>query len=190
MNMQDQLRQGTVDPSSGNKLWWSYYDRIIFAAATLNHVFFSAPLGTGGKGLSDTNWKIANVLPDNEKFTIYALEFFFIPDAAKTQAQYQNLVDVLGQSYIDFYINGKSSQLLLPLIQAFGLSFPLIVTPVAAGDTQTARSSVKGAFELPVPIVLAANTSLNVRYTLTTAGNASLDGDKLYLACVGTLEYL
>lgn len=189
MDVKKEIDSGTFDPNAANKVWWSYYDSIIMAAATLLHRFFTIPVGQAGKGYNRTNWPLAGVMPSNEKFKVHAIEFFYYVDAAKTQATKQNWIDTMMQSFFEIVINSKTSQLLIPMIQAMGSPVDMVVGGAAAGDANTGMSMYKGCFELPIQIVLAANTPVFAQLSLTVAGNASLDGDMLYCCMVGERLY-
>lgn len=187
--LMQQINQGTFNPDSGRVRWTPYFDSISFLSTTLSYSFFATPLGQGGKTLSQTNFRQANVFPANEKMEVVALEAFFIPDAAKTQAQLQHVIDAFKNSVLTFDIGGVN-QLTLPMTQFMKASFPVVVTGAAAGDQISHRTSYNAVWELPVEIILAAKTDFAVALTFTTAPNASLDGDVLLLSMVGPIMSL
>jgi len=183
----EKLRQGTYDPASGQIRWWTYYDRAIMAAATLEHTYFAVPKGQGGKTLADTNMPNAALMPQGHNFEIHAIEAFYVADGAKTQAEYQNVIDMMRDTYLQFEIEALANQLQLPIQVLFGNPMPQVVTGAAAGDQVTSRAQYKGMWELPVPIVLAAETSWRITMTHTVAVNASLADDELMISLVGAL---
>lgn len=189
-DMKTEVEKGTFDPNRADKLWWSYYDSVILAAATLIHRLFTIPVGQAGKGYNMSNWPLAAVMPSNEKFRVHALECYYYTDAAKTQAQKQNWIDAMMQSFFELVINSKTSQLQLPMIQLLGSAVDMVVTGAAAGDFNTGRAVYKGCFELPIKIVLAANTPVYGVLNFTVAHNASLDGDRVYMCMVGERFYV
>lgn len=185
------LEQGTYNPApgAGQKLWWSYYDSFIMAAATTENRMFTIPLGQGGKNLSDTNLLAAGQIPQGQRLVIKAIEMYYISNATKSQAAWQNLIAMFRDTTGVFNISGKSQQLELNITQLMGNPIQGIITNVTA-DMMTSRSSYTGVWELPVPIVLAAQTVFDFTVTHHTAANATLDGDIFFISLVGSLVTL
>ena len=181
------LEQGTYNENEGEILWWSYYDRVTLAAATLSHSFFTTPLGQGGKTLAMTNFPSANQMPQAQNFEVRALEMYYVPDAAKAHADIQLVLDAFATAYLEFNITNKSAQLQIPLTQLMGSAMPMIALGAGAGDQWTARSQYSGVWETPIEIVLSAKTNFNVDIVFTAAHNASLDGDFIYISLLGGL---
>lgn len=190
MSALQQLQQGTYNPKSGQLLWWSYYDRAILANATLQHTFFIIPVGQGGKTRADTNFPTAGSIPQGFNFEVHGIEVYYTPDEIRTQAEYDLILEMMRDTYLQLIVEGKSPQLELTLTQLFGSPFPVNVTGAAAGDYIGMRSMAKGCFELPVIIPLAAETNFRVEMTHTVAVNAGLDGDEILLSLVGNLVTL
>lgn len=180
------LESGTFQPGTLDMVWWEYYDRIILANATTRHQFFAVPLGQGGKTESDTNWQIANQMPESEKFVAMYLCFYYISEVAPiSQAVYQNIVDLMKNGWFQLRVYNKAPWVQFPLAIAFGNHMPLAVTGGAAGDQISSRSIINGVYELPVEIPLAAKTTVNVEINFTTASAAGLDGDEIYFSMSG-----
>jgi len=185
------LRQGTYNPREGQALWWSMYDRAVFDSAGANplqYTFYTERLGENGKTLSDTNVRANGQIPTGMKFEANALEIFYVPNAAKTAAEIQNMTDAIRTGHFIFNITSKSNQLELPLTQLFGNPFPVILNQVS--NEIYSRASYTGTWELPIPIVLAADVSFDATINFSVAPNASLDTDVFYLSMVGPLVTL
>ncbi len=185
------LRKGTYNPNEGQALWWSMYDRLIFDSAGLNpteYTYFTERLGENGKTRADTNVKANGQIPTGMKFEATMLEWFYVPNAAKTAAEIQNMTDAFRTGWFIFNITSKSNQLELPMTQAWGNPFPIVLNQVS--NELYGRSGYTGRWELPIPIVLAADTSFDATINFSVAPNASLDTDLIYLCMVGPLVTL
>lgn len=185
------LRQGTYNPNEGQALWWSMYDRIVFDSTGANptsYSLFTERLGENGKTLADTNVRANGQIPTGQKFEANALEVFYVPNAAKTAEEVQQILDALATGWFVFNISGKSNQLELTLTQLMGAAFPLTLNEVS--NSPYGRSTFTGTWELPVPWVLAADTSFSANINFSTAPNASLNDDILKVSMVGPLVTL
>ena len=189
MTIKTNINKGTFNPQTGQGLWWSYYDRAILLSTTLIHRLFTEKLG-GVKTLADTNFPAAGEMPSSQKQTIMAIEIWMYFAAAFTQALYQNFIDMCRNTTLTFTITNKSPQLQIPLTQAFGLNVPNVITGGVVGDQGTIQNTVNNVFELPIPIVLQAQTPFSVDIEHHTAPSANIDAMKIYVANVGPLETL
>ena len=182
------LSSGTFDPAEGLDIkWWEYYDRILLLNATAanGYRFFAVPEGQGGKDKADTNWQVANQMPESERMSVMYLCFYYIPLEIRTQAEYFKIINLFKTAYFFFNINNKSNVIEFPLAFAWNAHFPLEVTGAAAGDQLMSRSIFNGCYELPIHIPLAAKTTVNVQIVFSAATDADLDNDKIYLSLVG-----
>lgn len=191
LNAEQQLRIGTYG-EDGQALWWSYYDSFLFdstGANTLQQLFFTEGIGgASGKTLADTNFRGQGTIPSGQKLEADALELYYVPSSTKTLAQWQNIIDMISTGYLIVDISTKSNQLELPLAQMFGSSMPVATSDINANPL--ARAPFNTVWELPIPIVLASQTTFNITMAWSTAPNASLDGDKVFLSFVGGLVTL
>lgn len=182
------LESGTYEPGALEYLWWEYYDRIILLNATApnNYRFFSIPEGQGGKDRSDTNWQNANQLSNSERMAVMYLCFYYIPYEARTQAEYQKILDLFKTAYFTFKIQDKGTIIEFPLCVAFGTHSPLLVLSAPnAGDQLMSRQVWNGCYELGIEIPLNSSVTINVSITFAAATDADLDNDKIFLSLVG-----
>jgi len=187
LSAEQKLRLGTYG-DTGQALWWSYYDSFLFDAAGANpleQLFFTQPIGTAGKTLQDTNMRSGGSIPTGQHLRAEALEIYYAPSGTKTLAQYQDVIDMMATAVLILDISSKSNQIELPLIQMFGATAPLATSDASANPIS--RSDFQGVWQLPIPVVLAAQTTFSMRINWTAIPNASLDGDKLFLSFVGGL---
>ena len=186
----DFLQRGTFQPGTLEYKWWEYYDRIILDGTTpvTRYPFFSVPLGQGGKTEADTNWQIANQMPESERMAVFYLCFYYIPLEIRTQGELQEITNLLKTGWFQFKVYNKAPMVQFPLAVAFGNSMPVLTSGAAAGDQLMSRSLFNGTYELGADawIPLAAKTTVQVEINLDTPiGDANLDGDKIIFSMVG-----
>lgn len=184
----DFLQSGTFQPGTLDYKWWEYYDRIVLLNATApnNYKFFSVPEGQGGKDKSDTNWQVANQMPESERMAVFYFCFYYIPYEARTQAEYQKILDLFKTAYFQFQVYNKSPMLEFPLAIAFKSHFPVLVLSAPnAGDQLVSRSILDGCYPLEIEIPLAAKTTINAQIVFSAATDADLDNDKIIFSMVG-----
>lgn len=181
------LETGTFQPGTLEYKWWEYYDRIILANATApdNYKFFATPEGQGGKSKADTNWQIANQMPESERMAVFFLCFYYIPFEIRTQAEYQKIINLMKTAVFTFSVYNKPALIEFPLAMAFGTHAPLNVSGAAAGDQLMSRQVWNGCYELGIEIPLAAKTTVSAGINFGAATDADLDGDKIILSLVG-----
>jgi len=183
------LETGTFEPGTLEYKWWEYYDRIVLANATApnGYKFFAVPEGQAGKDRSDTNWQIANQMPESERMAVFYLCFYYIPLETRTQAEYQLIIDLMKTAYFQFSIYNKPPMIEFPLAVAFGTHAPLMVAPAVAnaGDQLMSRQVWNGTYELGIELLLAAKTTVSVQIVFSAATDALLDGDKILFSMVG-----
>lgn len=187
MTAEQKLRQGTYG-DNGQALWWSYYDSFVFDNAGANpsqQLFFTEPIGTGGKTLQDTNMRAGGAIPTGQNLQAEAIELYYVPSTTKTLAQYQEIIDMIGTGVLILDISSKSNQIELPLVQIFGATIPVATSDVNANPIS--RSDFQGVWQLPIEVVLAAQTTFSMQIDWSVDPVASLDGDKLFLCFVGGL---
>jgi hypothetical protein len=179
------LETGTFQPGTLDYKWWEYYDRAILAAATVRHQFFAVPEGQGGKTKVDTNWQVANQVPESERMAVMYFCFYYIPFEIRTQGEWTQIVDILKECYFQFTVYNKSPMIEFPLAIAFGNTMPVQVTGAIVGDQNLSRSRFNGIYELGIEIPLAAKTTIKAEIVFDTAHSADLDGDKIIFSMVG-----
>jgi len=181
------LESGTFQPGTMEYKWWEYYDRIILLNATApnNYKFFAVPEGQGGKDRSQTNWQIANQMPESERMAVMYLCFYYIPYEGRTQAEYQKIVDLMKTAYFQLSVYNKPPMIEFPLAVAFSTHAPLLVGGAAAGDALMSRSIWNGCYELGIEIPLAAKTTVSAQIVFGAATDSDLDNDKIFFSMVG-----
>lgn len=181
------LETGTFQPGTLEYKWWEYYDRIVLANATApnGYKFFAVPEGQAGKDRADTNWQIANQMPESERMAVMYLCFRYIPTEIRTQGEYQKILNLMKTAYFQFNVYNKPAMIEFPLSTAFGISMPLNVSGAAAGDQILARDVLSGCYELGIEIPLAAKTTVSAQIVFGAATDSDLDGDKIQFSMVG-----
>lgn len=183
------LETGTFQPGTLEYKWWEYYDRIVLLNATApnNYKFFSIPEGQGGKDRADTNWQVANQMPESERMAVMYFCFYYIPFEKRTQAEYQKILDLFKSAYFSFSVYNKPPMIEFPLAVAFGTHAPLLVAPAVAnaGDQLMSRAAWNGCYELGIEIPLAAKTTISAQIVFDAATDGDLDNDKIIFSMVG-----
>lgn len=181
------LQSGTYQPGTMEYKWWEYYDRIVLNNATPanNYRFFSVPEGQGGKSRADTNWQVANQTGNEERMAVMYFCFYYIPLEARSQAEYQKIIDLMKTAYFQFSVASKSVMIEFPLAVAFSTHAPLLVSGAAAGDQLMSRSMFNGCYELGIEIPLQSKTTITCEIIFSTVTDTDLDGDKIILSLVG-----
>lgn len=181
------LQAGTYG-ASGEKLDWSYYDRVVLLSTTTVNRLFTVQLGASSKTLADTNLTQSGQIPQGQRFTIRALKVSYVTNAARATANVQQYYDVLKNTSVQFIIPNKGPMGQWGLWELLGASSLFALTPTAAGDNiPVIQPRFHGVFPLNTPIVLAALTPFYVEVTHHTATNAALDNDRIYVSLNGTL---
>jgi hypothetical protein len=173
----------------GEKIHWSYYDRLILAAAGTVFPFFQLPIGPG-RTLADTNMTTAGVIPVNQNFKIRALTVNYAQHADIATATIALIYAFIRDVTISMSINGKAPTFQFPLTSLMGIPLLAHTTP-AATITDILQSSGKfsGVFPLNVPITLAAQTNFVVNLEYPAAlGAIAIVGDFLKISLDGILE--
>jgi len=182
------LQDGTYG-LGGEGLDWTYYDTMAVdqSTPTLSYRFFTIPLGQGGKNLADTNMKTASMIPQGQKFAIYAIGGIYRAAAEyDAAADYQAWLTMLERTTIDFQISGKATLLQMTLSQLFGVHHGLEVataTIVGFPTIQKAASIVP----LNTPILLASLVNFEIELVHHAALDAAQDGDKIKILLIGKL---
>lgn len=183
----DVLQQGTYG-ASGEKLDWSYYDRVVLASTTTVNRLFTVQLGASGKTLADTNLTQSGQIPQGQKFTIGAIKVSYVTNGARATANVQMIYDVLKNTSVQFIIPNKGPMGQWVLWELMGAASLIALTPTAAGDNiPLIQPRYHGIFPLNTKLTLAALTPFYVEVTHHTATNAALDNDRIYISLAGTL---
>jgi hypothetical protein len=189
MNRLDNLTYSNL----GEKLDWSYYDKLVLAAAGTEFTMFQVPVGQGGKTLADTNMKTAGQVPTNQGFIIRAVRAEFLSHAVKATADLELLYNWLRVVTVQLFIDGKDAIYQKPLTEIMGIPLLFHVTPTVAGNNELIGSMGRflGINPLNIPIMLGRNTHFEVRITYPTAlGAVNIVGDELRISLGGILERL
>jgi hypothetical protein len=183
----ERLQQGTHG-AGGEIIDWSYYDTIVVAAGTTSHSMFSVPR-SAAKPQHLTNMLLGGQMPNGQRHTVHAIKFMYTTSAVRGSALVQNYYDLLNQSTIEFFIPGKDSLLTVTLMELAGMASNFALTPTVAGDNvDVNRPRFHGIFPLNSPIILAGQTTFEVRLTHWVAAAAALNGDFIRLSLNGKLE--
>jgi hypothetical protein len=181
------LQQGTHG-AGGEIMDWSYYDTIVVAGATTSHSMFSVPR-SAAKPLHLTNMLLGGMVPNGQRMTVHAIKFFYTGSAIRNNAGIQSIYDLINTSTIEIFIPGKDSLLTITLQELIGMSTAVALTPTVAGDNvDVNRPRYHGIYPVNSPIILAGQTTFEVRLTHWVAAAAGLNGDFIRIALNGKLE--
>jgi hypothetical protein len=183
----DRLQRGTFG-ASGEKLDWSYYDRVVLVSTTTTTRLFTVQLGASGKTLADTNLTQSGQIPQGQLFRIKSIKTFYVTNATRATANVQMIYDVLKNTSVQIIIPNKGPMGQWSLMELMGASTLIAVTPTAAGDNiPVIQPRYHGIFPLNIPMTLAALTPFYVEVTHHTAPNAALNDDRIYVSLSGML---
>lgn len=194
---QIKLQTGTYS-SEGEIFDNAYRDTEVIDSTILTYNFFvNGPnrqfqlAAAGNKTRADTNY-VGGELPNNQNFEIKAIKGFYKPYAAKTEAQWENLVNFLENGELNFKIDGKDTLLNISLQELFAINLPQVITPAVAGDNSRTQATniIKSAYPLNISIPIAAQTTWQIEVRSWITPSTDLDNDKLMLVCQGPLQRL
>jgi hypothetical protein len=180
-----QLAEYSVNRPGWEAIRQSLYDYQAYQAAGHSQLtFFAAPVGQGGKTLSDTNMTLAGQLPKNQEFLVQSIEIFLSPSTPTVAAAMPSVFGAGAASVQvnDNYIIGRSGNLNLtigskPYLQEAPLGrFPQKASfeiEAGASDATTAGANlayrtafgkwVGRPYQLaPVPLLLPENQNFTV----------------------------
>ena len=181
------LQQGTHG-AGGEIIDWSYYDTIVMAGGTTSHSMFTVPR-SAAKPLNLTNMLLGGQMPNGQRHTVHALKFMYCTSAVKGSAVVQDFYKMLNDSTLELFIPGKDSLLTVSLQELTGMASNFALTPSVAGDNvDVNRPRFHGIFPLNSPVILAGQTTFELRLTHWVAAAASLNGDFLRISLNGKLE--
>lgn len=198
-----------VNREGWEKIKQSLYDRTAYAAAGQTQLtFFQAPVGSGGKTLSDTNMTLAGQLPTNQNFLVEAIEIFFFPTTPTVAAQLpaafgaQAVAQIVNDAYIfnrggnlRFLIGSKDYLQEAPL-QKFPASRQFhIEAALADGTTLAANSQSRIAFAASVgrpyvlnpPVLLVENQNFAVTLAWPEGVQAITNPASVFVSLEGVL---
>jgi len=179
------LQSGTYAGTSGELRPWSYYDEITLATGQTNvNIFENAQ-----KTISQSNTE-GRSISQGSHYAFDAVKAFYVPAAAKTQANYISIASFLSSARLIMEIDNKPNSFEFKLIEIFGENFPMVITGAVAGDQVTSRSLIPGSRPLFGLIVLAALTGYRVRIESSVAAPAAVNGDRLLIHFVGAKKSL
>lgn len=182
-----ELQSGTYEVGKGavgEIRPWSYYDEVTLATGNLNLTLFADALGTNGKTLSQTN-SLGRSIPQGTHLAFDAVKLFYIPAAAKSQAEYVAIITWMANARLVLGIDNKSDMFQYKLIEIFGEALPMIISGAAAGDQITSRSLTPGSRALFGLIILAALTGYTVQIQSVVAAPAAVNGDRIIVDFLG-----
>lgn len=183
----DKLGQGTYG-TEGEKLRWSYYDRMLVSATVLTQRLFTIPLGQAGKTLADTNLTVAGQIPQGQQLHVNEIFVMYKSAATKATTNVQMIYDMFEQSTLSIKLQNKDAMLQVTLQEVLGASSLIALTPTAAGDNiPLIQPKYHGIYPISPMIVLAALTPFEITIQHHTAPNAALANDVLKVALRGTL---
>jgi len=191
------FQQGTYG-QSGEKLDFSYYDcaKLDYTTPVLAHRLFVTPVGQSGGGFTNktldiTNMKSAGIIPQGQHHTVRFLKVMYSPAAVKATAALVAFYRAMASIVVEVVLSNKDQIGQWTLQELMGAATLFPVTPTTPGDNiGQIQPRYHGIFPLNDPIILAAQTTFEVRVTCFTAGLTTLDGDYLRVALAGTLRRL
>ena len=188
--MPKNLDKGTYAKYLQQRKWWPYYFRRTLNAANQKYTFFTEHVGENNLTYADTNMELGGQVPKGQKHTVMYLAAFYQPQASKTIAELQHILDFFQSTWIDFQILNLSPQLTITLSELFGNPMPIHVGGGAVGDVLMSESIYNGVWEFVGKnrIVLAEQITFKINMESSTAFNASLTNDKLMFSLIGQLR--
>ena len=181
------LERGTYG-NSGEKMDWTYYDTMKIDNTVATYDFYSIPNGQQGKNLADTNFPLSSVMPSTENFNVFALKVWFVTDDDLDTDNRQMIYTMFERTTVEIKIGGKDSMGTFKLIELFGTSSLIALTPTVAGDNiPLIQPSFKGIMPINNRLTLAASTPFRVRLTHWTLPNEDLKDCKIVFGMNGTL---
>lgn len=195
-NVQDQiaalqkLAQGTFS-AEGQAMDWTYYDRLLLAAAGTSFTMFQNPLGSGAvpRTLADTNMTTAGIIPTNQNFTVFAIIVGYEAHAQLASATIDILNNWLRTVTVSLTINGKAPTFQKPLTEILGIPMLIHNEPaVTVSGVMGSQGRFTGISPLNIPITLAANSNFNVIVEYPAAiGATAIVADYLRIGLNGAL---
>lgn len=184
------LDQGTYAKYLQQRKWWPYYFRRALDATKQKLVFFTEHVGENGLTYADTNMELGGQIPKGQKHVVWYLTALYKPQASKTIAEYQDILDFFSNTWIDFQILNLSPQLTITLEELFGNPLPLHVGGGAVGDQLVSSALFNGIYEFPGKnrITLEQQATFKINMESAVAYAASLTGDYLRFSLVGQLR--
>lgn len=184
----DKLGQGTYG-TEGEKLRWTYYDRMLVVGAVPNtQRLFTIPLGQGGKTLADTNLTVAGMIPQGQQLQVQEILVMYKSAATKATTNVQMFYDIMEQTTVSVKLQNKESMLQVTLQELMGAATLFALTPTAAGDNiPLIQPKYHGIFPVRPMIILAAMTPFEVTVQHHVAPNAALANDVIKIGLRGTL---
>lgn len=181
------LQRGTHG-AGGEILDWSYYDTAALDPAVNVYPMFTVQK-SAAKPLNQTNMTLGGQIPNGQRMTVRHIKAFYISAVAHATADVQSLYSFLDNSTMEIFIPGKDSLLTVTLAELMGAATLFALTPTVAGDNiPLMQPRYHGIFPLNSPIILAGQTSFEVRVTTWVAVAVALKGDMWMLSLNGKLE--
>ena len=189
-NALDKFAKGTYG-LGGEALDFTYYDTETLVSTTSTSRLFTAGLGQGSpaKTLDKTNLPTSGVMPQGQNLIVNAIKVWYIGTSSKTATTF--LVEwykTLGNTTVEVLIPGKDNLGQWTLIELLGACTAFDVTGSTSVNTSIIMPTYKGIYPLNKPIILAAQTTFEVKVTHQTAPSSQLDSDMIRIGLNGILR--
>lgn len=193
----DSMGSGTYK-ASGDIKDWTMYDRLAIDGTTpvLVHRLFLNGLGQldaagAVRNLADTNMVGRVGIPMGAKLLVKYIKIFYYSHDVKTSANQQLWLDMMWETTFDLQIFGKYSygQWTMQELMNYPLAIYNTEAVANAALTNTVGRAV-GVLPLELPIVLASQTSFEVKVEHHAAPNSALDDDMIMIGLCGLLGTL
>jgi len=177
MNTQEFLNQVTYPLGSNiRRKYMQYFDTITFSTNKVIYPLFSTDLGDE----SSRNKKLP--LSGSQVFGLMNIESYINASIGVVSANYESLIDMLQQSYLEIIINSKQ-QIKLPAIEFVNFDSKNIVGGIVLNGISS-TTEIKRKKNLIIPIFFNSTTEININFvtTLTTASSFNLKNMRFTLS--------
>jgi hypothetical protein len=182
-----ELQQGSHS-QNGEILTYSLFDTATLAVAQSTYKFFAIPLGQGTpvKTQADTNNLLAGVMPAGQRLVVTMIKLILLGVVTVTDAVQIQIFNMLFNSTLEIYLPGKDNLGYWTLAELMGLSTMFPYSATFAGPQPRYTS----CYRLDVPLILAAQTTFEVRLTHHVPVNVAIADFRLKLCLSGSLTRL
>ena len=185
------LDEGTYISQGGEIKTFTYYTRYTVANNTTTTKVFTAALGDANFTRQDqTNMPAPGQIPNSQKFEFNGISVRYQSGAAKTTANVTALMNWLGTTAFEFWIQDKTVMYQSTLARILGLGLAFIQDTAAANIVlNSLRSEARPIYILDRKITIAANNRFwaNIMPGVASGAQPVTDGDYVDIGLHGRL---